>query len=551
MEDGATPGGRPTVGPICRPTVRPTHRVVAPLLGRWGRGPASDWSWLARATQQVAAADTVGALRQNVLAAVSELVPSAPVGLAELANGSFTWTATAGPVPQAALAAVDAVVGQGAGPRPAPVRRPDGPPVVAVGLHGCNRFVGALVVVGHLDDDAASSVDALAAVVGPKLGRFQHTARTEAILAHASEVFTICQTDGTITYQSPSASRVFGVLPEATVGRNVVDLVPEDHVATVLQALRMPPGGRSTAIAGWWQDEDGNTRLTETTAANLADEPAVGGVLLTTRDVTERRALEAELAHAQRLEAVGRLAAGIAHEVNTPVQFIGDNLHFLVDAFEALVAAAHDEADGVAAADDELAFIRREVPLALAQALEGVERVARIGRAMKALGHPDDGHPCQVDLNRVLVDACTVAHNAIKHVAEVEQDLGDLPPVRCQAGDIGQVFLNLLVNAADAVAEAVAGTGTRGRITLRSRRSGSAVVVTVADTGTGIAPMVADHVFEPFFTTKEIGQGTGQGLALARAVVDHHGGSIRFDTGAGGTTFTVTLPIDGPPGSAG
>lgn len=497
--------------------------------------------------QLVSRPDTIDQLRSATLAAASELVPDAPVGLAEPFDGLLRWTASAGALPPAALdAATDAI---GSAETGVVVLRPgDGDPLLAVALRHTDLPIGALVLAAPAADHIVRWLEVLASAVGPKLGRFRDAALTQAILAHASEVFTVCKTDGTVIYQSPSAAQVFGVPPVDTVGRNLVDLVPADEAPRTLRALQLPAGSRSPAMGSRWTDDQGGTHFAETTAVNLVGEPDVGGILFVTRDVTDRRTLELELVHAQRLEAVGRLAAGIAHEVNTPVQFIGDNLHFLADAFDALLAATDHEPPPDGAEDAELAFMRHEIPLAVAQALQGVDRVAGIVRAMKALGHPDGGSPQQVDVNGILGDACTVAHSAFKHVAVLERDLGDLPPVRCLAGDVGQVLLNLLVNAADAVREAVAGTGELGRITLRTRQQGESVVVTVADTGAGIPPAVADHVFEPFFTTKAVGEGTGQGLALAAAVVERHGGTITFTSAPGeGTTFTVTLPVDGPP----
>jgi signal transduction histidine kinase len=268
--------------------------------------------------------------------------------------------------------------------------------------------------------------------------------------------------------------------------------------------------------------------------------------------------LEAELRHAQKLESVGQLAAGIAHEINTPIQFVGDNVRFLGDAFSdfSRVVEAYRQVDGAhepevalarartLAAEVDTAFLVAEVPQAITQTLEGVDRVATIVRAMKAFGYPSGEHKAPADLNEAVRNTLVVASNELKGVAEVVTDLGDLPLVRCHVGDVNQVLLNLVVNAAHAVAARVGTSGQRGTVTVRTRHHGDEVVIEVTDTGVGIPPEIAGRVFEPFFTTKEVGQGTGQGLALAHSLVtNRHGGTIAFDSPPGaGTTFTIRLP---------
>ncbi|HTV14850.1 MAG TPA: PAS domain S-box protein [Acidobacteriaceae bacterium] len=276
-------------------------------------------------------------------------------------------------------------------------------------------------------------------------------------------------------------------------------------------------------------------------------------------DITEKRALETELRQAQKLEGIGQLAAGIAHEINTPTQFITDNLTFLEDAWtstlemlESCREAAREFAPACAAARlDEVekrcdfAFLREEVPRAIEQGLEGAGRVASIVRAMKEFSHPDRAEMTDVDLNRGIASTITIARNEWKYVAEVETDFdSDLPPVTCYPGDINLVVLNLLVNAARALQEKLRGSD-KGRITVSTRRHGDFAEIAVSDTGGGIPAEIQGRIFEPFFTTREVGSGTGQGLALAHtAVVRKHGGKIWFATEVGqGTTFFVQIPI--------
>jgi len=276
------------------------------------------------------------------------------------------------------------------------------------------------------------------------------------------------------------------------------------------------------------------------------------------RDLTGARQLQIELHQAQKLEAVGRLAAGIAHEINTPVQFIGDNSRFLAEAF-----AAHEEllrryreasrpeaqeALRLAEEELELGYLAEQVPKTFARTEEGVKRIATIVRAMKEFAHPDRGDMIAADLNRGIQATLEVARNEYKYVADVETDLGELPPVLCHAGDLNQVVLNVVVNAAHAIADAVKGTQGRGVIRVTTRREGGEAVVAISDTGGGIPETIRNKIFDPFFTTKEVGRGTGQGLAVARAIVSRHRGSIGFECRPGrGTTFTIRIPIEGKP----
>lgn len=279
----------------------------------------------------------------------------------------------------------------------------------------------------------------------------------------------------------------------------------------------------------------------------------------------ERRlALELHLLHVQKLESVGQLAAGIAHEINTPTQFVGDNTRFLSDAFDDLMRLLDDVEQLVEAAQKtdidptlldaverartsaDVDFLRQEVPKAIEQSLEGIQRVSKIVYAMKAFSHPDIAEKTATDLNAAIETTVTVARNEWKYVADVELELDPtLPAVTCCPGEINQVLLNLIVNAAHAIAEKVGAKGAdKGKITIATKTDDDAVEVRVTDNGTGIPEEHHRRMFTPFFTTKAVGKGTGQGLALAYNVIHNkHGGTIRFETAVGrGTTFIIRLP---------
>jgi PAS domain S-box-containing protein len=283
-------------------------------------------------------------------------------------------------------------------------------------------------------------------------------------------------------------------------------------------------------------------------------------------DISERKALERQLSIAQKLESVGELAAGVAHEINTPIQYIGDNLHYLQSAYadlrrvlDAALAAlalptvrdaageALREVDA-ARADADLEFLSEEVPKSLEQSLEGVERVASIVRAMKKFSHPGGEEKTAVDINKAVENTILVARNEWKYVCDVATDLDpDLPPVHCLPGDFNQVILNVLINAAHAIADVVRDTADKGRITIATRRDGDHVRLSISDTGTGIPEDNREKIFDPFFTTKEVGRGTGQGLAIVHdIVVDKHDGTIDVESEVGkGTTFHIRIPIGG------
>jgi PAS domain S-box-containing protein len=308
---------------------------------------------------------------------------------------------------------------------------------------------------------------------------------------------------------------------------------------------------------------DGALRVVQVNDVVVQDKQGGSHTLVATvEDITDGLRLAEELRRAQQMEALGQLAAGIAHEINTPTQFISDNLVFLANIWGPVAellgasrSAAASLRDGAAPQDvaalleqtceeADFDFVRAEVPTALSQSQEGVERVATIVRAFKLFGRPDDDHPELADIGHLVTNTITVAHNQLKSVADVSTDYGPMPEVMCFPGAISQVVLNLLVNAAYAVRQVGDATGARGRIEVRTWADESDAFISVSDTGPGIPPNVLPRIFQPFFTTKPFGQGTGQGLAMAWVtIVDRHRGHIEVTTSEAGTTFTLRLPV--------
>lgn len=286
-------------------------------------------------------------------------------------------------------------------------------------------------------------------------------------------------------------------------------------------------------------------------------------------DLTDVRLLERQLAQAQKLESVGQLAAGMAHEINTPIQYVGDNTRFLQDSFlelddvldrvQSLVQLARlSSLDDSTLRDVEsvfetadVDFLRSEIPQAISESLDGVERVAKIVRAMKEFSHPGDEQKTLIDLAHAIETTVTVAKSEWKYVADIVTKFDpELPDVLCLPGEINQVLLNLIVNAAHAIGDSQKSPDApKGVITITTQCDGMWVKLSVQDTGVGIPDHVRQRMFDPFFTTKEVGKGTGQGLAIARSVVvDKHSGTIECDSEVGvGTTFTIRIPIKGAP----
>jgi PAS domain S-box-containing protein len=390
--------------------------------------------------------------------------------------------------------------------------------------------------------------------------------RYRELFENASElVFTADLETTRLTSLNRVAEQTFGYSREEAVRMEFQQLIDPRHWHRIGEArARLLTGESAVALELEIRAQDGRRVLLEVKPRLIYKEGKPVEVQVIGRDITGREAAEMELRQAQKLESVGRLASGIAHEINTPIQFVGDNTRFLQDSFAGLHTLLNkyqelrDAAASGAVSPELLAEVRRveegsdcaylleEIPKALTQTLEGVSRVATIVRAMKDFAHPESKEKAAADLNKALLSTLTVARNELKYVADVETDFGDLPLVVCNISDLNQVFLNLLVNAAHAIGEVVKGTGEKGKIRVRTGVIDKTVLVTISDTGCGIPEAHRNKIFDPFFTTKEVGRGTGQGLAIARSVVvDRHKGSLTFESEVGkGTTFYIRLPLD-------
>ncbi len=390
----------------------------------------------------------------------------------------------------------------------------------------------------------------------------------ECILASIPSILITLDENDRITHWNPAAANVFGIPAEQVLGQPFrqcpirwdwepvmrgIEECRRKHAQVRLEDIRYTRPDDNEGIAG--------ITLTPLDSAHSFSRR----VLLLGADITERRLMERQLAQALKMESIGRLAAGIAHEINTPTQYVGDNVRFLQDAMQDLLELLQEfqrflehakqgsvSEEQIAEMEEaiqnaDLEYLLEEIPKAIDQSLEGLDRVAKIVRAMKEFSHPGVAEMTSVDLNHALESTLTVARNEWKYVAEVVTDFDpNLPLVHCLPGDMNQVFLNIIVNAAHAIADVV-GDGSKGKgtITVSTRKLDGWAEVRISDTGTGIPEAIRSKIFDPFFTTKQVGRGTGQGLAYAHSVVvEKHKGILTFETEEGkGTTFIIRLPL--------
>jgi two-component system NtrC family sensor kinase len=342
-----------------------------------------------------------------------------------------------------------------------------------------------------------------------------------------------------------------GTTSDAAIGKSDFDFWPRDLATkffTDEQAL-IQSGTAILELEEPGLDKlTGEVRTVVTSKVPLRDDyGAVIGIIGLGFDITERKRAEQRLASGERLESIGRLAAGVAHEINTPIQYLNDSVYFIREAMQELMA--HNQRlqsmlPSQPEPDEEIEDLKRELPPALDRVVDGLGRIAEIVRSMKEFSHVDHREMSQVDLNRAVNSTLVIARSEYKYVADLETEFGELPLITCHGGQINQVILNLVVNAAHAVGDSVRGSAHKGVIKVRTYSEGDYAVISIADTGGGIPEAIQKRIFEPFFTTKEVGRGTGQGLSIASNVMKAHGGSLDFKTILGkGSTFFIRLPL--------
>ncbi|WP_051559963.1 two-component system sensor histidine kinase NtrB [Marinobacterium jannaschii] len=367
-----------------------------------------------------------------------------------------------------------------------------------------------------------------------------------------------------VSHWNHAAQHYLGLEAEEVLGRSIMGLPLEwswKHIS--LQVLTCLTEKVTTErFEAPFTHVDGQVGVFSIVITPLLDERGnFGGYLMLLDDITTKVEAEKEAQQAERLKSIGQLAAGIAHEINTPIQYVGDNLHFLRDAFTDVAQFAGHCSEWVlkqppgpeitrlqSLIDElELDYLMDEVPRAVLQALDGVDHVSRIVRAMKDFSHPGSDEKVETDINRVIQTTVTITRNIWKHIAELQLDLDPaLPLIRTYPGPLSEVMLNLIVNASDAIADVVEGEeGTKGELRIASSADGSWLEIRVSDSGGGIPAEVQPFIFDQFFTTKPVGKGTGQGLSISHKVIqEQHGGTLTFCSEPGsGSCFIIRLPL--------
>jgi PAS domain S-box-containing protein len=395
-----------------------------------------------------------------------------------------------------------------------------------------------------------------------------------------SDACVVLDCQGQVTYVNPECVRLLGWPDSELQGVLFTDRIyakqcpsPDQPVRQAI-AQTLDDGQVRKELEDRILDRRGEMRDISFSVSPLVGKDRPDGAVVMFHDIAKRKFAEAERARLERelnqshkMTAVGQLAGGIAHEINTPIQYVGDNLHFFQEALGDIMnllghykdlqrrAAGIDELKPQVAQIDEaveeadLDYLEEELPKAIEQSIAGASQVAGIVQAMKEFAHPGSVNKEPTDMNRLVSNAVAVCKNEWKYAANLELDLDEqLPPVTCMASEISQVMLNLIVNAAYAIE--AKGEEEKGRILISTRQFDDQVEIRVTDSGTGIPKSVQPNIFNPFFTTKDVGRGSGQGLAIVQdMVVAKHQGKIFFETEEGrGTTFVVRLPLSGESG---
>ncbi len=401
----------------------------------------------------------------------------------------------------------------------------------------------------------------------------QSEAMQRAITDAVQSAVFLIDDKGTIQFVNPAAQTMFGYTQEELIGKELHTLlVPEQHQDKAYEGFaEFSKTGEGPIIENMQEmtalHRDGEELAVLVHVGKLKRNGtwwAVGSVI----DITQLRKVQADLIKSQqetiqsgRLASIGHLAAGMAHEINTPAQYIGDNLNFIkesitsicyvFDAAQSLAEASQDKqataAFYEACTNEDIKYLLEELPSAIRQSQDGMEYITKIVKSMKSFSHPGNEGKSLEDINKILDAVITITHNSCKEVATVETDLAqNIPQILCCVSEIQQVFLNIVINAIQSISSSKKRENNLGRVDISTTVKDGFIITSVADTGDGIPEEIRDRIFDPFFTTKPVGQGTGQGLNICYdIIVNRHGGKIEFENNPeSGAIFTVSLPIE-------
>jgi PAS domain S-box-containing protein len=401
--------------------------------------------------------------------------------------------------------------------------------------------------------------------------RLQHLIDNTPVIIYSS----VPTGDFKMTFVSGNAQRVLGYHPDEMVAdpNFWFNHIHPDDIPTIFSSLAMVFVEGQRAYEYRFRTRDGNYLWMHDSLRLIRD--ADGNpleVIGSLTDITDRRNMEEalkktgeeqklliaklqqaqdQLLQSEKMASIGQLAAGVAHEINNPVGFVNSNMNSLrgyvdslfelIDGYDRLLAGTPAAASAEQLKKQaDLDYLKEDVVALVKESMDGLKRVKDIVQALKDFSHVGETDWQMADLHQGLESTINIAHNEIKYKASVVKEYGQLPLVKCLASQLNQVFMNLIVNAAQAIKES-------GVITIRTGAEEGWVWVSIGDTGSGIAPENLSRIFEPFFTTKPVGQGTGLGLSLSYSIVHKHGGRIEVESEVGkGTTFTVHLPVEPP-----
>ncbi len=380
-------------------------------------------------------------------------------------------------------------------------------------------------------------------------------------IKHSSEVILVTDEKGIIEFVNPAFEKTTGYSADEVVGKSPSILKSGQHDKNFYDGLwKTIKSGKPWKGHLINKRKDGSIFEEDASISPVFGEKGViTNYVALKRDISELINIENQLRHAQKMEGIGTLAAGIAHEINTPLQYLNDNTLFIKESFKAMCEAiseikkiaAEKDADNMGSKlndiirKNKLEYLVDEIPNALDENLNGIKIVRKIVTAMKNFSHPGLKTMQKADINEAIKSTITITKNVWKYNAEIVTDLMDkLPEVSCHIGDINQVFLNMITNSCDAIAEK--SKDDKGTIRISTSCDNSYVYITIEDNGNGIPKDIKDKIFQPFFTTKQVGKGTGQGLALSYdIIVNKHNGEIKVESEPGtGTKFTIKLPVE-------
>jgi two-component system NtrC family sensor kinase len=460
--------------------------------------------------------------------------------------------------------------------------RADGPPLVVVGtgvsdevaLDWFRRGAADCVALGGGADEALPVV-ALEQIRrwrairerGATERRIRDLERyNENVIQNMNSAVLVFDTDGRVTSCNTPAGLILGQPLDALIGRPVRDWFP-DGSGQGMVARTLAEGIRFKGAESVIRRPDGSVVPVGMSCAPISGakgEPR--GAVATFQDISEMRHLQRQVLQAEKMASIGQLAAGVAHEINNPMGFIHANLFQMaeyisdlrrvwaqVEQLQKCVAQGDPEERQEAskrlasiAEDVDVDFVLGDLAKAIRESQEGSERIRHIVHDLRDFSYQDTGERVLADINQCLESTANIVWPMMKHLVIVEKQYQDLPPLTCYPMQLKQVFMNLLVNAYQAIEEKIGGAGETGRIELRTEQRGDQIVVAVTDTGAGIAAGDLDRIFDPFFTTKKVGAGTGLGLSTSYSIVQRHGGAIRVESTPGrGTSFLVLLPVNG------